>query len=99
MEETGVESPAGKIRLVAGKSTFFEHAIYWRSSHLVDDAGKPLFMDIPVARAHRSDRARLHFAVDPIGKSHSVHSFATNALSCGENPLWIARVMGIGIPT
>ena len=22
------------------------------------------------------------------------HSFATNALSCGENPLWIARVMG-----
>ena len=22
------------------------------------------------------------------------HSFATNALSCGENPLWIAKVMG-----
>jgi len=22
------------------------------------------------------------------------HSFATNALSCGENPLWIASVMG-----
>lgn len=22
------------------------------------------------------------------------HSFATNALSCGENPLWIARVLG-----
>jgi len=22
------------------------------------------------------------------------HSFATNALSCGENPLWIARIMG-----
>ncbi len=22
------------------------------------------------------------------------HSFATVALSCGENPLWIARVMG-----
>lgn len=22
------------------------------------------------------------------------HSFATNALSCGENPLWIARAMG-----
>ena len=22
------------------------------------------------------------------------HSFETNALSCGENPLWIARVMG-----
>ncbi len=22
------------------------------------------------------------------------HSFATNALGCGENPLWIARVMG-----
>jgi integrase len=22
------------------------------------------------------------------------HSFATNALSCGKNPLWIARVMG-----
>ena len=22
------------------------------------------------------------------------HSFATNALSCDENPLWIARVMG-----
>jgi integrase len=22
------------------------------------------------------------------------HSFATIALSCGENPLWIARVMG-----
>ena len=22
------------------------------------------------------------------------HSFATNALSCGENPLWIARILG-----
>jgi integrase len=22
------------------------------------------------------------------------HSFATNALSCGENPLWIAKIMG-----
>jgi integrase len=22
------------------------------------------------------------------------HSFATNALSCGENPLWIAKAMG-----
>ena len=22
------------------------------------------------------------------------HSFATNALSCGENPLWIAKVIG-----
>jgi integrase len=22
------------------------------------------------------------------------HSFATNAISCGENPLWIAKVMG-----
>jgi integrase len=22
------------------------------------------------------------------------HSFATNALNCGENPLWIAKVMG-----
>ena len=22
------------------------------------------------------------------------HSFATHALSCGENPLWIAKVMG-----
>ncbi len=22
------------------------------------------------------------------------HSFATNALSCGESPLWIAKVMG-----
>ena len=22
------------------------------------------------------------------------HSFATNALSCGENPLWIAKVLG-----
>ncbi len=22
------------------------------------------------------------------------HSFATNALSCGENPLWISKVLG-----
>ena len=22
------------------------------------------------------------------------HSFATNALSCSENPLWIAKIMG-----
>ena len=27
------------------------------------------------------------------------HSFETNALNCGENPLLIARVMGIVIPT
>jgi integrase len=26
------------------------------------------------------------------------HSFATNALSCGENPLWIAKVMATATP-
>jgi integrase len=35
-----------------------------------------------------------HAGLDYREMKQTRHSFATNALSCGENPLWIARVMG-----
>ena len=53
---------------------------------------------VMVDRSNLRERVRMP-ALEKAGLDYremkqTSHSFATNALSCGENPLWIARVMG-----
>ena len=80
MEEASAKFTAVKERQVVAKITFFEHPVYWRESHLVNNGWKRLVMDISVALAHGSDSAGLHLVVCPDGKPHTMLDTITDVL-------------------